>query len=276
MSLTPGTRLGPYEVLSPIGAGGMGEVYRAKDSKLKRDVAIKVLPESLANDADALSRFEREAHAVAALNHPNILSIHDFGNENGVAYAVTELLEGETLRAKVEGGALPQRRAVEIAIQIAKGLAAAHEKGIVHRDLKPANVMVTPQGKVKILDLGLAKAMEAPSTPDDLSKASTVAEETLPGVILGTIGYMSPEQARGNPIDKRTDIWAFGCILFECLAGQRAFSGGNVSDVIASILRSEPKWPDLPDDTPQDIRELLVRCLEKESGQRLRDIGDAR
>jgi tetratricopeptide (TPR) repeat protein len=254
----------------------MGEVYRARDSRLGREVAIKILPEAFSKDAARVARFEREARLLASINHPAIAAIYGAEESGDTRYLVLELVPGQTLKEKLEHR-LSLKETLTICRQIAEGLEAAHEKGIVHRDLKPANVMVTPQGKVKVLDLGLAKAMEVQSAPDDLSQASTaVVDDTLPGVILGTVGYMSPEQARGRPIDKRTDIWAFGCILFECLTGERAFSGSNVSDVIASILRSEPKWPQLPADTPPDIRELLARCLEKDPSQRLRDIGDAR
>ena len=254
----------------------MGEVYRARDTRLGREVAIKLLPDAFSNDAARVARFEREARLLASINHPAIGAIYGSEESGGKRYLVLELVPGQTLKDRLERPLAP-KEALQICRQIAEGLEAAHEKGIVHRDLKPANVMVTPQGKVKVLDLGLAKAMEIRSSPDDLSQASTaVVDDTLPGVILGTVGYMSPEQARGKPIDKRTDIWAFGCILFECLSGRRAFSGSNVSDVIASILRSEPTWPDLPADTPPDIRDLLGRCLEKDASQRLRDIGDAR
>ncbi|MGH9442337.1 MAG: protein kinase domain-containing protein [Thermoanaerobaculia bacterium] len=271
MTLAAGSKLGPYEILAPLGAGGMGEVYRAKDSKLKRDVAIKVLPESLATDADALARFEREAHAVAALNHPNILSIHDFGNEGDVAYAVMELLEGETLRAKVEGGALPQRRAVEIAIQIARGLAAAHEKGIVHRDLKPENVFLTADGRVKILDFGLAKrvGMEATET-----NAPTAAG-TEPGTVMGTVGYMSPEQVRGRNVDHRTDIFAFGAILYEMLTGRRAFKGDSHVETMNSILKEEP--PELADSgrsVSPALDRIVRHCLEKSPEGRFHSAGD--
>jgi Flp pilus assembly protein TadD/TolB-like protein len=254
----------------------MGDVYRAKDSRLGREVAIKLLPDAFSKDPARVARFEREARLLASINHPAIGAIYGAETAGDMRYLVLELVPGETLKDRLSHP-LPLKEALTICRQIAEGLEAAHEKGIVHRDLKPANVIVTPQGKVKILDLGLAKAMEVQSSPDDLSQASTaVIEETLPGVILGTVGYMSPEQARGKPIDKRTDIWAFGCILFECLTGHRTFSGGNISDVIASILRSEPEWPELPADTPPEIRDLLGRCLEKDPSQRLRDIGDAR
>jgi Tol biopolymer transport system component len=250
----------------------MGEVYRAKDSKLKRDVAIKVLPESLAKDPDALARFEREAHAVAALNHPNILSIHDFGNEAGISYAVTELLEGETLRAKLDGGPLPARRAVEIGIQIARGLAAAHEKGIVHRDLKPENVYLTSDGRVKILDFGLAKRIERESAETD---APTAGAATEPGTVMGTVGYMSPEQVRGRPLDHRTDIFSFGAILYEMLAGRRAFKGDSHVETMNAILKEEP--PELLEsgrNVPPALDRIIRHCLEKNPESRFHSAGD--
>src|SRR5262249_20131732 len=212
MPLSSGSRLGPYEILAPLGAGGMGEVYRARDWKLKRDVAVKVLPQALSQDPDGLARFEREALAVAALSHPNILSIFDFGTQEGTAYAVMELLEGETLRGKLDSGPIPQRQAVDYALQITKGLSAAHEKGIVHRDLKPENVFVTGDGHVKILDFGLAKRVEK---PEEQTSAPTGSVGTAPGTVMGTVGYMSPEQVKGLAIDHRSDIFSFGAILYE-------------------------------------------------------------
>src|SRR5579862_7060265 len=213
MALTSGTKLGPYEIVSPLGAGGMGEVYRARDTRLGRDVAIKVLPPSLVNDADRLRRFEQEARTIAALNHPNILAIHDFGEYEGAPFLVSELLEGETLRQKLEAGPLPVRRAVEFALGIAQGLAAAHEKGIVHRDLKPENVFITRDGRVKVLDFGLAKLMRPEERNDTLATLASPA--TLPGMVLGTVGYMSPEQVRGESSDARSDIFSFGAVLYE-------------------------------------------------------------
>jgi len=272
MTLAAGTKLGPYEILSPLGAGGMGEVYKARDTKLKRDVAIKVLPEALAADADALSRFEREAHAVAALNHPNILSIHDFGSENGVAYAVTELLDGETLRSKLEGGPLPQRRAIEIAVQMAKGLAAAHEKGIIHRDLKPENVFLTSDARVKILDFGLAKRLERDSAETD---APTTPAGTEPGTVMGTVGYMSPEQVRGRALDQRTDLFSFGVILYEMLSGERAFRGDSRVETMNAILKEEP--PELAESgrNVSPVLDRIVRhCLEKSPEARFHSAGD--
>src|SRR5262249_30200710 len=228
-----------YEILSPLGAGGMGEVYRARDRKLDRDVAIKVLPESVAQDPDALARFEREAKAVAALSHPNILAIHDFGTHCGTAYAVMELLEGETVRAKLEGPPLSQRQAMDYAVQISKGLSAAHSRGVVHRDLKPENVFVAHDGHIKILDFGLAKRVD-PVAPGKDTGAPTVSGHTEPGVVMGTLGYMSPEQLKGLPVDQRTDIFSFGAILYEMLAGRRPFSRATASETIAAILKEEP------------------------------------
>ncbi|MDL1951921.1 serine/threonine protein kinase, partial [Acidobacteria bacterium ACD] len=222
MSLSPGTRLGAYEIVSRIGAGGMGEVYRASDAKLRRDVAVKVLPRNLARDPGALARFEREAHAVAALSHPNILSIFDFGEADGVTYAVTELLEGETLRARLDAGPVLPRQAVDVALQVARGLSAAHGKGIVHRDLKPENVFLTSDGHVKVLDFGLAKRTEPTGTEEETA-VSPSSGQTQPGTVLGTTGYMSPEQARGLPSDARSDVFSFGALLYELLSGQRAF-----------------------------------------------------
>ena len=221
MTQPAGTRLGPYEILTPIGAGGMGEVYRARDLRLGREVAVKVLPDHLARDPDSLARFEREARAVAALAHPNILDIHDFGNEGGIEYLVTELLQGETLRQRLTGTPLPWRTAVEIGLAVADGLASAHSHGIVHRDLKPENVFLTFDGRVKILDFGLAR--QAPEKSTETSP--TVATPTRTGTVMGTVGYMSPEQARGGHADPRSDIFSLGCILYEMTTGRRAFSG---------------------------------------------------
>ena len=274
MPLATGMRLGPYEILAPLGSGGMGEVYRARDSKLNRDVAIKVLPDQLAGDAERLARFEREARVLASLNHPHIAHIHGFEDSTGVSALVMEMVEGLTLADRIFQGPLAVGESLEIAIQIADALEAAHERGIVHRDLKPANVKITPNGDVKVLDFGLAKAMAGDAPSPDLSLVTT--ERTEPGLILGTAAYMSPEQARGRPVDKRTDIWAFGCVLFEMLAGRRTFSGDTVSDIIVTILTREPAWTDLPAETPPEIRRLLRRCLEKDAKRRLRDMGDAR
>jgi eukaryotic-like serine/threonine-protein kinase len=276
--LEPGAMLGPYEILAPIGAGGMGQVYRARDTRLNRTVAIKVLPEAFAHDPDRLARFQREAKLLAALNHPNIATIHGLEQANGTHYLVMELVAGETLADRVHReGALPIEEALPVARQIAEALEAAHEKGIIHRDLKPANVKVTPEGKVKVLDFGLAKAFAGDGATEDPSNSPTLsAMVTVQGVILGTAAYMSPEQARGKAVDKRTDIWAFGCVLFELLSGRVVFSGATISDTIAAILEREPDWSALPKSTSATIRRLLRRCLEKNPMQRLRDIGDAR
>jgi len=242
MALTPGKRVGPYEIVGPLGSGGMGEVYRAKDERLAREVAIKVLPSRVAGDEGFLGRFEREAKAVAALSHPGILAIFDFGTEGGLTYAVTELLDGETLRARLTSGALPARKAVDLAVQIARGLAAAHDKGIVHRDLKPENLFVTRDGRVKILDFGLARAVEAPSG-ENATQTPTRVELTSPGAVLGTVGYMSPEQVRGAAADARSDIFSLGCVLYEMLTGTRAFSKDTAAETMTAILREDPAAP---------------------------------
>src|SRR5467141_3141840 len=277
MPILPGRRLGPYEILTAIGAGGMGEVYRAHDSKLGRDVAIKVLPEAVAHDTERLSRFQREAKMLASLNHPNIATIHGLEQSGGTSYLVMELVSGETLAERVKAGPLGIEEALKIAIQIAEALEAAHEKSIIHRDLKPANVKVTPEGKVKVLDFGLAKAFAGDAANDDPSNSPTLsAAATMQGVILGTAAYMSPEQARGKACDKRTDIWAFGCVLYELLTGRQAFHGESTTEILAAVLRGEPDWQALPETTPLSIRALLRRCLQKEMNKRARDAGDAR
>jgi serine/threonine protein kinase/Tol biopolymer transport system component len=278
MAILPGRRLGPYEILSAIGAGGMGEVYQAHDTKLGRDVAIKVLPEAFAHDAERLARFQREAKMLAALNHPNIATIHGLEQSGGTSYLVMELVSGETLADRIKRDAkIPVEEALTIAKQIAEALEAAHEKGIIHRDLKPANVKVTPEGKVKVLDFGLAKAFAGDAASDDLSNSPTLsAAATMQGVILGTAAYMSPEQARGKACDKRTDIWAFGCVLYELLTGKQAFHGETTTEILAAVLRGEPDWGALPEPTPSTIRALLRRCLQKDVNKRARDAGDAR
>lgn len=277
MNLTSGARLGPYEILSPLGAGGMGEVYRARDSRLDRDVAIKVLPEALARDKERILRFEREAKVLASLNHPNIAAIYGFEEFEGKRLLIMELAEGETLAERLDRGPIPSRDALEFANGIAIALEAAHEKGIIHRDLKPANVKVTPDGTVKVLDFGLAKAMTGDATGTDIANSPTITvEHTRPGVVLGTAAYMSPEQARGRPLDKRTDIWSFGALLYECLTGRRPFLGETTSDLVAKILEREPDWNALPAGTPPLVQLLLRRCLAKDRNKRLRDIGDAR
>ena len=278
MALSVGTKLGSYEVSAPIGAGGMGEVYQAHDTKLGRDVAIKVLPEAFAHDPERLSRFQREAKMLASLNHSNIATIYGLEQSNGASYLVMELIAGETLADRVKReGALPIEEALAICKQIAEALEAAHEKGIIHRDLKPANVKVTPEGKVKVLDFGLAKAFEGDAANADPSNSPTLSiAATMHGMILGTAAYMSPEQARGQAVDKRTDIWAFGAVSYELLSRRPAFRGATFSDTIAAVLEREPDWTVLPRRTPPSIARLLRRCLQKDRNLRLRDIGDAR
>jgi len=277
MTLATGLQLGPYEILAPLGAGGMGEVYRARDARLDREVAIKVLPEALARDKERILRFEREAKVLASLNHPNIAAIYGFEEFESTRFLVMELAEGETLAQRLNRGPIPIRDTLEIANGIAIALEAAHEKGIIHRDLKPANVKVTPDGTVKVLDFGLAKAMAGDSTGTDIANSPTITmEHTRPGVILGTAAYMSPEQARGRGLDKRTDIWSFGVVLYEFLAGTRPFVGETTSDLVARILERDPDWTSLPASTPPLVQLLLRRCLAKDRNRRLRDIGDAR
>jgi serine/threonine protein kinase len=280
MSLSAGDRLGPFEVIGLVGEGGMGQVYRARDAKLARDVAIKVLPDTFARDAERLARFRREAQALAALNDPHIAQIYHLEESENRAALVMEFVDGRTIADLLHGRPLDADDALRYAGEIAAGLETAHEKGIVHRDLKPANVKVTPEGRVKILDFGLAKAMGAPGSEDpgfQLANSPTLtARATEAGMILGTAAYMSPEQARGKAVDKRTDIWAFGCVLFEMLAGRRTFEGDTVSDTLASVLRSDPDWSALPTGVPPHVRALLGRCLERDATRRLRDIGEAR
>jgi eukaryotic-like serine/threonine-protein kinase len=274
MTLSSGSCLGPYEILSPIGAGGMGEVYRARDKKLDRDVAIKVLSQSLAADPDSLARFEREAKAVAALSHPNILSIFDFGTQEGVSYAVMELLEGETLRGKLEAGSISRKQAVEYALQIAKGLSAAHERGVVHRDLKPENLFIMKDGHLKILDFGLAKR-EAPVAPGEETSAQTASGQTQPGTVMGTVGYMSPEQVRGLHVDHRSDIFSFGTILYEMLSGKRAFKRATTADTMSAILKEEP--PELSESGRSvniSLDHLVRHCLEKDRENRFQSARD--
>jgi serine/threonine-protein kinase len=268
---------GKYRVLEEIGRGGMGVVYMAEDTKLIRKVAIKVLPEIFTADPERLARFEREARVLASLNHPNIAAIYGVEEADGKRFLVLELVEGETVAERLSRGALTLEETREICRQITEGLEGAHDKGIIHRDLKPANVKITPEGKVKILDFGLAKALVEGSTAMDIAHSPTItANMTQPGVILGTAAYMSPEQATGKQVDKRADIWAFGCILYECLTGKRAFPGDTVTEVIAAILRGEPDWGSLPADTPGSVRAVLRRSLQKDPRERLRDIADAR
>ena len=274
MALSVGLQLGPYEILSPLGAGGMGEVYRARDSRLGREVAIKVLRDDFAQDPERLARFEREARLLASLNHPNIATIYGLEEANGLRFLVMELVPGPTLADRLQGRPLALGEVLAVGRQVAEGLEAAHEKGVIHRDLKPSNIKVTPQGRVKLLDFGLAKAL-APEASDPWHLTVSF-EATRDGVILGTPAYMSPEQARGKPLDKRTDLWSFGCVLYEMLAGTRAFAGETGSDVLVAILEREPDWSALPATTPARLRELVQRCLRKDVSRRLRDIGDAR
>jgi serine/threonine-protein kinase len=277
MSLTTGTRLGPYEIVGQIGAGGMGEVYKARDTKLGRDVAIKVLPAAFAENKERLARFEREARLLASLNHPNIATLFDLRESDGTNFLVLEYVPGETLAEKIKRGPISVDDVLPLFKQIAEGLEAAHEKGIIHRDLKPANIKVTPDGKVKVLDFGLAKAMAGEAPTRELSESPTLTRDaTETGVLLGTAPYMSPEQARGKEVDKKTDIWAFGCCLYEALTGQAAFLGETVTDTLARIVEREPAWETLPERTPSAIQRLLRRCLQKDPDRRLRDAWDAR
>ena len=279
MSLANRTTLGPYEILSPLGAGGMGEVYRAKDTRLDREVAVKILPDVLGHDEERVARFEREAKLLASLNHPNIAAIHGFEEYDGKRLLVMELVEGQTLGERIKTGSIPVEEALTIARQMAEALEAAHEKGVIHRDLKPANVMIRPDGTVKVLDFGLAKALAGGDdrSQTDIGESPTItADYTKPGMILGTAAYMSPEQARGKPLDKRTDIWSFGCVLFECLGGSKPFEGDTATDLIAKILERDPDWDTLPANTPPIVHLLLRRCLQKHRDKRLHDISDAR
>jgi Tol biopolymer transport system component len=277
MSFTPGGKLGSYEILAQIGAGGMGEVYRAKDARLGREVALKVLPQAFARDAERMARFEREAKVLASLNHPNIATIHGLEESGSTRALVMELVEGPTLAERIKSGAIPLDEAFPIARQIAEGLEYAHERGIVHRDLKPSNVKMTPDGHVKILDFGLAKALEGDLTEEGSQNSPTLTvAATRAGVLLGTAAYMAPEQARGKRVDRRADIWAFGCVLYELLTGQRAFTGETTSDTLAAIITRDPDWSLLPANTPARIRDLLRRCLQKDPRQRVQAVGDAR
>jgi serine/threonine protein kinase len=280
MALTPGTRIGTFEITGRLGSGGMGEVYRARDTSLGRDVAIKVLPEVFARDPDRLARLEREAHLLAALNHQNIATIygiHDGPADSGghSRALVLELIEGPTLADRLVHGAVPLDETRQLARQIADALDAAHERGIVHRDLKPANIKVRPDGTAKVLDFGIAKANAAAQGLTRHDTMTVTGDGTRGGIILGTPGYMSPEQARGQEVDKRTDIWAFGCVLFAMLTGRTPFDGDTLSDVIAATLTTDPDWNALPPDVPEPLRRVLLRCLQRDPRRRLRDIGDA-
>jgi len=277
MALEAGTKLGPYEILSPLGAGGMGEVYLASDSKLDRRVAIKVLPQTMTRDKERVARFEREAKLLASLNHPNIAAIHGFDESDGNRFLVMEYVEGDTLGSHLSNGPIAVEEALEIAKQIAEALEAAHGQGVVHRDLKPANVMLRQDGTVKVLDFGLAKAIaDEPSGAEVANSPTITANYTRPGVVLGTAAYMSPEQARGRALDKRTDIWSFGIILFECLTGETLFLGETATDSMGAIMHKDPEWSLLPPNTPPTIQLLLRRCLTKDRKRRLHDIADAR
>ena len=300
MPLSPGTRLGPYEVVALVGEGGMGQVYRARDTKLNRDVALKVLPEAFVNDPERLARFKREAQVLASLNHPNIAAIYGLEDSGSVQALVMEFVEGETLAARLAQGyrqdvgrvlsdppkqnASPSSAGLHItdalsfARQIADGLQAAHEKTVTHRDLKPANIAITPEGVVKVLDFGLAKAMgpAGGAHPSEMTNSPTLSlAATRAGVILGTAAYMSPEQAKGREADRRSDIWAFGCVLYEMLTGTRAFGGEDMSDTLAAVLLREPDWAALPASVPPAIRTLARRCLEKDRKRRIADISTA-
>ena len=276
----PGTRFGPYEILSPLGAGGMGEVYRARDTKLQRAVAIKVLPDRLAGDPDRIARLRREATTLAALNDPNIAAIFGFEDAGDRHALVLELVEGPTLAERLAAGRLPLAESMAIARQIARALDAAHALGIIHRDLKPANIKVRDDGTVKVLDFGLAKALEDRAVPEPGATSSPTftspAVITEAGVIIGSAAYMSPEQALGRPADKRSDIWAFGCVLYEMLTGRRAFPGDGVTETLAAVLRGGPDWTAVPPDVPAATRTLLMRCLEKDRAERVQDISTAR
>ena len=263
MSLQPGTRLGPYEITAQIGVGGMGKVYRATDTNLKRSVAIKVLPESVAGDPERLARFQREAEVLASLNHPGIAAIYGLERTEGSTALVMEVLEGPTLADRIAQGAIPVDEALPIAKQIAEALEAADEQGIIHRDLKPANIKLRPDGTVKVLDFGLAKAMEPVGDGPVSSQSPTITAMTEPGVLLGTAPYMSPEQVRGRAVDRRTDIWAFGCVLYEMLVGKRPFIGDDVSETLAQVIDREPDWTVLPPALPPALVVFIRRCLQK-------------
>src|SRR5688572_17107655 len=280
MAIGPGSRLGPYEITALIGEGGMGKVWRAHHTGLKRDDALKVLPDAFASDPDRLARFQREAQVLASLNHPNIAHVHGLERSDGVQALVMELVEGPTLADRIARGPLPVDEALAIAKQIADALEAAHEQGIVHRDLKPANIKLRPDGTVKVLDFGLAKAIESTATrASDATASPTITSPAMitgVGMILGTAAYMSPEQARGKAVDKRSDIWAFGAVLYEMLAGKRAFPDDEAADVLVAILSKDPDWTVLPSDTPEFARRLLRRLLQRDRRRRLADIADAR
>ena len=276
MTFTTGTKLGSYEIIGPLGTGGMGEVYRARDTRLKRDVAIKVLPEAFSRDADRLARFQREAEVLASLNHPHIAAIYDLADLENSRVLIMELVEGETLAERIARGPVPIKESLAIAKAVAEALEAAHEKGIIHRDLKPGNIQLANDGNVKVLDFGLAKVRDAGGNPVNLATAATMMTASVPGMIAGTAAYIPPDQARGREADRTTDVWAFGCVLYEMLAGRPVFEGETVGEVLAEVFKADPNWQRLPADTPESIRRLLRRCLQKERRLRLRDIADAR
>jgi hypothetical protein len=271
-----GTRLNHYEIQSHLGTGGMGEVYQAVDSKLGRSVAIKLLPEALTHDADRVARFEREARVLASLNHPNIAGIYGVEESGSRKFLVMELVAGDTLADRIKRGPIALEETLNIAKQIAEALEVAHEKGIIHRDLKPANVKITPTGKVKVLDFGLAKVSDNESPGADPSNSPTMMNATTPGIILGTAAYMSPEQARGKEAGRTADVWAFGCVVYEMLTGRQAFEGESAGEILGAIFKTDPDWSRLPAGTPEGIRRLLRRCLQKDEGLRIRDLRDAR
>ena len=277
MEFSAGIKIGPYEIVAPLDAGGMGVVYRAHDTALQRDVALKMLPERFASDPERLARFQREAQVLASLNHPNIAQIYGLAGTGASRCIVMELVEGDTLEERLRHGPIPIEEALPIAKQIAEALEAANERAIVHRDLKPANIKQTPEGQVKVLDFGLAKALTGPPTGESLSNSPTLSMAgTQAGVILGTAAYMSPEQAKGKDADHKSDVWSFGCVLYEMLTGARAFDGDDVTEVLAAVIRSEPDWRKLPVETPPEIRRLLRRCIVKDRRERLPHIAMAR
>jgi len=272
-----GSRLAHYEITAHLGSGGFGEVYQASDSKLGRSIAIKLLPEAFSHDAERVARFGREARILASLNHPNIAALYGLEESGERKFLVMELVEGETVAERIKRGPIPLAEALTIAVHIAEALEAAHEKGIIHRDLKPANVKITPEGRVKVLDFGLAKAYASDGANADPSNSPTLsAAATHAGVILGTAAYMAPEQAKGKTVDRLADIWAFGVVLYEMLAGKQLFHGENVTEILAGVLKGEPDWQALPAETPPSVRVLLRRCLQKDPKQRFRDAGDIR
>ena len=278
MPLIQGTKLGPYEILGPLGTGGMGEVYRARDARLGRDVAIKVLPADRLSDQAQRVRFVREARAASALDHPNIVTIHEIESEGGVDFIVMELVAGRNLRTLIPGQGLPIPEVLRIAIPLADAVAAAHAAGIVHRDLKPANVMVTPQGVVKVLDFGLAKLMRNERVgPEETTAEAKEGPLSQPGAVAGTFGYMSPEQARGETVDARSDVFSFGLLLYEMVTGRRPFGGGSSAEMLAALLKEQPKPPsELVADVPKELERIIQRCLRKEPGRRFQHMGDVK